>query len=271
LTNVLNMNFSFIQITDHHLTAADAELVHGYSTRATFRAVLQHIAQHAAGLADFIISTGDIVDNPTETAYRSFLQMVNAQNASVEMPGPLLISAEGLHKFPLYLLPGNHDDRSNFFTCLFPKSSPAPLMNVAFTHKGVQFICLDLGPDTKTTLHLETLNFLARSLETDAPSIILMHHQLVSIGSRWLDTFMADDLKPFWDVVAGRNALGILCGHLHMTYERVVNAIPIFGLRSTSFSFALQDEPLLCLLPPHYRLVTVQDGKLTTQIFEVPL
>lgn len=197
--------------------------------------------------------------------------MLSARNTSSEIPGPLFISAEGLYEFPMYLLPGNHDDRNNFFKCLFPKSLPAPLMNVTFSHKGIQFICLDWGPHSKATAHLEMLDFLARSLETDAPSVILMHHHLVTIGSRWLDDFIADDIARFWEIATGHNVLGIFCGHVHTTYERVVNDIPIFGLRSTAFPFVLQDEPLGCLLPPHYRLVTIQDGILTTRIFEVPL
>jgi hypothetical protein len=35
--------------------------------------------------------------------------------------------------------------------------------------------------------------------------------------------------------------------------------------------FVLQDEPLGCLLPLDCRLLTPQDGVLTTQIFEAPL
>ena len=82
---------------------------------------------------------------------------------------------------------------------------------------------------------------------------------------------MADDLTAFWELLAGRPVLGIFCGHVHTTYECVVDGIPVFGLRSTMYSFVPQDEPLACLLPPHYRLVTVQNGLLTTQIFEVAL
>ena len=265
------MNFSFIQITDHHVTASETELLKGFSTRYAFRTVLQHIAQHVGNRADFIISTGDLVENPSETTYQAFLHMLNARNASTKMPGPLFISAEGFQEFPMYLLPGNHDDRSNFFKYLYPKSSPIPWMNVSFTHKGVQFICLDWGPNTKAVAHPEMLDFLAQALETDLSSIIVMHHQAVRIGSRWLDDFLADDVSRFWEIVTGHNVLGIFSGHVHTTYEKVVNAIPVFGLRSTAVPFALQDEPLSCLLPPHYRLVTVQNGALTTRIFEVPL
>jgi Icc protein len=265
------MSFSFIQITDHHLTESDTHLLKGFSTRYAFRSVLKHIAQNTAPQVDFIISTGDIVENPTEFAYQAFLQMVKARNVSAEMPGPFLISAEGLKDLPMYLLPGNHDDRNNFFKCLFPKSLSAHLMNAAFVNKEVQFICLDFGPHSKATTHSETLDFLSRSLNDNLPSAIFMHHQLIKIGSRWLDEFIADDIYKFWDILAGHNVLGIFCGHIHTTYERIINNIPVFGLRSTTCPFVMQDEPLACLLPAHYRLITIQNGMLSTKIFEVPL
>jgi len=65
--------------------------------------------------------------------------------------------------------------------------------------------------------------------------------------------------------------LGILCGHTHMTYEEEYKGIPILGLRSTAFPFARTDEPLMLLAPPHYRVVHIQDGVLTSRIFEVPI
>lgn len=265
------MDFSFIQITDHHLTESDTVFLNGFSTRHAFRSVLRHISQNTSVQADFIVSTGDIVEDPTELAYQEFLQMVHAVHASAEMPGPIHISIEGLQEFPSYLLPGNHDDRNYFFKYLYPKTSSARLMNAAFTHKGIQFICLDLGPASKAVVHLETLGFLSHSLNTNLPCVILMHHQLVEIGSRWLDDFIADDIHKFWDILNGHHVLGIFCGHIHTTYEKVINDIPVFGLRSTACPFVLQDEPLACLMPPHYRVVSFKNGILSTQIFEVPL
>ena len=175
---------------------------------------------------------------------------------------------EGL---PQNLLPGKHDDRVTFFTGLFPASPPRSLMNVTFIHKGIQFICLDWGGGNKAIAQPEMLEFLARALDTALPSILLMHHHVVPIGTRWLDDFIADEVDRFWAIVTGRQVLGIFCGHVHTTYEQVVGGIPVFGLRSTAFSFTPQDEPVGCLLPPHYRLVTIQAGVLTTRVFEVPL
>lgn len=265
------MDFSFVQITDHHLTESDTVLLDGFSTRYAFRSVLKHIAQNTGIQVDFIVSTGDIVENPTESAYQAFLDIVNVSHVSTEMPSPLFISVEGLQDFPMYLLPGNHDDRKNFFKYLYPKTSSANLMNAAFVHKEIQFICLDFGPASKAVVHSETLNFLSQSLNTNLPCIILMHHQLVKIDSRWLDEFIADDLQRFWDTLEGHNVLGIFCGHIHTTYEKEINSIPVLGLRSTACPFVLQDEPLACLMPPHYRVITIQNGTLSTRIFEVPL
>lgn len=265
------MNFSFIQITDHHLTVSDQELLRGFSTRHAFRSVMKHIAENAGNSVDFIVSTGDIVDHPTELSYQSFLQMIKAKNGSAEMPGPILISAEGLQDLPMYVLPGNHDDRHHFFKSLFPKSSPAPLANATFTHKGIQFICLDLGPHPKATANAETLDFLSHALEVNSPSIIFIHHQLVKIGSRWLDEFIADDIQKLGDILVGQQVLGIFSGHVHNTYEDSFNGIPVFGLRSSACPFVVQDEPLECLLPPHYRSITIKNRYLSTQIFEVPL
>jgi Icc protein len=138
-------------------------------------------------------------------------------------------------------------------------------------HKGVQFIFLDMGPEVKAKAHPETIAFLQLFLQKKMPAIVMLHHAVVPIGSAWLDAFIADDVDRFWQAVKGREVIGVFCGHTHVTYEKEVGGIPVFGVRSTALPFVLQDEPLTALLPPHYRLVTVKDGVLSTRIFEVEL
>jgi 3',5'-cyclic AMP phosphodiesterase CpdA len=265
------MAFSFIQITDHHLCESETQLRLGFSPAYAFRAVLRHIAEHVADRADFIISTGDLVEPSTDRAYQTLRHMLAVQDQVTAAPGPCAVSIEGLRRFPVYFLPGNHDDRTVFYRNLFPHTTPSPLMNAHFIHQDTQFICLDWGAEAKGVIYPETLDFLKRALGRDTPSIIVMHHHLAPIGRRWLDDFIAAEADRFWEAVTGQRVLGILCGHTHITYELTVEGIPVFGLRSTAFPFAEQDEFLICLQPPHYRLVTVQDGTLHTQIFEVPL
>ena len=141
------MAFSFIQITDHHLRPAETDLVRGMSTDNSLRTVLRHIAQHAAPRADFIVSMGDFIDPPSDAAYLAVLSRLGVERDGAAPPGPLRISSEGLRAFPIYFVPGNHDDRDAFCRCLFPKAAPMPLMNVRFEYQGVQFICLDWGTD----------------------------------------------------------------------------------------------------------------------------
>lgn len=266
--------FTFIQISDHHLPQDESELVRGFSPTHTFRAVMRHIAENTAKYADFIISNGDLVDPSTDKGYQNARRLLGLIPAPTPAQ-PGLISLEGLRDFPMYLMPGNHDDRPLFLERLFTQADSSQLINFSFQHKGVHFICLDMGADAKAVLYPETLDFLKQALQTDLPTIILTHHHIVPIGSRWLDEFIADDIQQLWKLITApgvkERLLAVFSGHTHISYEKQHKGIPVFGLRSTTFSFALQDEPLLTLQPPHYRLVSLEDGLLTTRIFEVDL
>ncbi len=86
-----------------------------------------------------------------------------------------------------------------------------------------------------------------------------------------MDDLLAEDVAKFWDAVRGQHVLGIFCGHLHSTYEKKVNVVAVYGLRSTAPQFVFQDEPLMCIQPLHYRIVHVEPEGLTTEVVEVDL
>ncbi len=264
------MDFSFVQISDHHLLDTEEELRRGFSPAYAFRRVMRHIAETVGRRIDFIVSTGDLVDPPSAAAYASLREML-AMRVDAPPPGPQRVSIEGLHDTPMYFLPGNHDERTLFRRALFRAAEDDFLVNARFEHKGVQFVCIDWGSDAKAVAFPEMLAFLSGALESGLPSVLLSHHHVLPIGSRWLDDFIAEDIDAFWKIVSGRNVLGILCGHTHITYEKQRAGIPVYGVRSTAYPFAFQDEPLIALQPPHYRLVSVRDNLLTTRVFEVPI
>jgi len=267
-------DFSFIQITDHHLLESEDALREGFCPGYAFRMVMRHISENVADKADFIISTGDLVEPDTDATYQGALKLLGI-NSSAVLPGPQKINIEGLKDFPMYFLPGNHDKRDMFTRYLFPDSKALALYNFTFEHKRVQFVIMDWGPESKAHLFPETREFLAMALQADLPSVILCHQHVKRIGSRWLDNFLADNLDEFWDVVADPNVkervLAILCGHVHITYEDEYRGIPVLGLRSTAYPFAKTDDPLVILAAPHYRYVRIQDGILTSRIYKVPL
>jgi len=266
--------FSFIQITDHHLLESEDTIREGFSPGYALRMVMRHIAQTAAGKADFIISTGDLVEPDTDTTYQCAVKLLGV-NSPAALPGPQHINVEGLSNYPMYFLPGNHDSRELMTRYLFPESQAPGLYNLIFVHKGVQFILMDWGPESKACFLSETREFLAQALKSDLPSVLICHQHVKRIGSRWLDSFIADDIDDFWDMLLEpdnkEKLLGILCGHAHITYEDDYYGIPILGLRSTAYPFAKTDDPLLILAPPHYRYINIHDGILTSRIYKVPI
>ena len=268
------MAFSFIQITDHHIMATEAMLSRGYSPSHALRCVLRHIASHH-GDVDFIVSTGDLVDRGIDAEYDTFRAMLGLREASAA-PGPQHATGEGLREMPFYFLPGNHDPRAAFFRNMFPWSvegvGEAPAMNVAFIHKGIQFVTVDWGAANKAASSLAMLDHLAQCLATGLPSIVLSHHNVTPVGIPRLDALAADDVARFAEVLAGGTVLAVLAGHTHMTYESSLAGIPVHGLRSTHFSFAQAgDEWVYTLRPPHYRIVTVAEAVLAMEIVEVAL
>ena len=90
------------------------------------------------------------------------------------------------------------------------------------------------------------------------------------VGAKWLDKYRAENLDRFWDLAYGKNILGTLSGHVH-SYEKSVNRIAILGTLSTAFPFAPQDDKLICLSPPHIRVVTFDKQVPISRLIEVPL
>jgi Icc protein len=266
------MDFSFIQITDHHLLESEEQIREGFVPGHALRMVMRHIAENTADKADFIISTGDLVEPPTEAAYACAAKLLGLDTAAVA-PGPWKVNTEGLQDYPMYFLPGNHDDREMVTRCLFSDSKPVALYNFTFEHKGIQFIFIDWGPESKAVFLPETREFLVQALQSDLPSVIVCHQHVKKVGSRWLDSFIADEIDEFWEIITQpdvkKKILGILCGHAHVTYHEEYSGIQILGLRSTAYPFAITDSPLLILAPPHYRFVSIQNNILTSRIYKV--
>jgi len=265
-------SFSFVQITDHHLLETEDAIREGFCPGYALRKVMRHIAENVADKADFIISTGDLVEPCTDETYQSAVKLLGV-NSSAALPGPQKINIESLKEYPMYFLPGNHDDRELMTRYLFPDSKAPTLYNFTFEHKGVQFIFMDWGPESKAYLFPETGKFLTKALLSGLPSVLVCHQHVHKIGSRWLDNFLADNLSEFWNILTDpqvkSKVLAILCGHVHITYEDEYCGIPILGLRSTAYPFAKTDDIQILLAPPHYRYVHVEDGILTSRVYKV--
>jgi len=69
-------DFSFIQITDHHLLESEEALRDGFCPGHAFRMVMWHISQNVADKVDFVISTGDLVEPEIDAHYRGAVKLL---------------------------------------------------------------------------------------------------------------------------------------------------------------------------------------------------
>lgn len=187
------------------------------------------------------------------------------------MPGPLIINAHGFHDVPIYVVPGNHDKRTAFFRNLFTTVPEDQLMNTSFEYGNLRSVFLDWGPEGKAVASPALLNHLGTTLRDEMPTVLLMHHHVIPVGSRWLDLAIADGIDRFVEQITGKNVIGIFSGHTHATYEK-----QFVGFQSTAYappvsSLYCRMSCCACLLAPHYRVVSIENGVLTTEIIEVPL
>src|SRR5512139_1806075 len=96
-------DFSFLQITDHHLLESPEQIREGFVPGYALRMVMKHIAENTADKADFLISTGDLVEPPTEAAYGCAIKLLDLES-SASLPGPQHANVTGLHGYPMYFL-----------------------------------------------------------------------------------------------------------------------------------------------------------------------
>ncbi len=274
--------FSFIQITDCHLLDTPGSLLRGLCLHFTLQRVLQHIARHEAAGADFILGTGDYVSFPLDRPYQCFAGAIHLRPGAA-FPGPQRLDFPGMEGMPIYFVPGNHDQDGPFLRHLFP-GSPAPgSLDFAFTHKGVRFLCLDtprfvnrpIPPPRRDRMPASSMRLLEREcarLPRETPIIIAMHLPAAPVAEMpWVEGEMPEDMDRVWELLQGRKVLALLHGHIHATKEREVKGVPVLGLRSTGNQWADGDVQVLIptTMAPHFRVVTVEDGRLSHRNVEV--
>ncbi|MBI9047002.1 MAG: metallophosphoesterase [Anaerolineaceae bacterium] len=262
------MTFSFIHFSDHHLGSSKNDLIKGIPTAERFEKVLQHINANHPDI-DFLISSGDITGLNNQDSYAFISKFLGIEKAPL-LNKPAKINSCGLKNMPIYCLPGNNDDRSMFYETFFT-CSPQPRMDLFFDYKNIRIIFIDWGEDARAVSTSNTYNFLNDAMNTQLPILIFMHHSIVPIGCSWLDSLLPEDCELFSQKIQNKGVKGVFCGHLHNTYEIRSGEVPVYGIRSTAFQFPRKSEPAISPDAPHYRLVKVDQGNITTSVIEVPV
>lgn len=242
--------------------------MNGVNTGRALDLLLAVIGDRHAGQIDFLLCSGDIAETGATEEYSLARKLFGIDGRHMA-PGPLMVRRPGLAGTHLYAIPGNHDDRDRFVCDLFGIGTARTRLHLAFSHKGIRFICPDLGHELAGDLCDETLRFIQGELQRGEPSVFVMHHHPIPVGIPWLDRALPNGLTRLQVTLSAHLVLGLLFGHVHMSVEGMVGDVPALGLGSLAFRFALTDGPKVCSAPLQYRLVTVCEGGLTSRVMEV--
>ena len=242
-----------LQITDPHLfSTSDGQLL-GVNTSDSFQAVLEAIL-NTSFQYDFILATGDLVQDHHREAYHRFAQMVK----------PL--------KKPVFWLEGNHDIQPQMANALSLYSQMQPHKHILAGDKW-QIILLNsqIPGVPKGELAPQQLAFLRRALAKYPKrySLVVLHHNILPTQAAWLDQHSLVNVEAFASVLrCFENVKAVLHGHIHQEVDRQWLDYRVLATPSTCIQFKPNHNDFaLDNLPQGWReLSLLPDGSIETNV-----
>lgn len=239
------------QITDTHLFKSEDGKLLGLETQSSFNAVLDSaLAEPVA--SDLILVTGDLAQEACAETYRR------------------LASAFNRFGKPVFSLPGNHDH-----PVMLREEFRAPHVH---PDKHVlagnwQILMLDSSVPGKVYGELadSELAFLdaALSAHPEHHALVVLHHQPVPVGSRWLDGIGLRNSDAFFECLSRHdNVRLVLWGHVHQDFSGEKNGIGLLCTPSACVQFKPGSEDFAAgTEAPGYRLLSLAaDGRFQTAV-----
>jgi 3',5'-cyclic-AMP phosphodiesterase len=229
------------QITDTHIKP-EGVLAYG---RVDTAAYLARAVEHLLALRprpDVVLATGDLVDGGLPEEYRRLRHLL----------APL--------SMPVYLIPGNHDDRealAGAFTDHAYLPRGGQFMHYVIESHPVRLIALDTLVPGRIggELCAERLVWLRARLAAapTRPTLVFMHHPPFVTGIAQMDAHGLANAGAFAEIVRGHPQIErIVCGHLHRPIQSRVGGILASTAPSTAHQVALDlaEEPLAFTMEP---------------------
>jgi Icc protein len=189
---------------------------------------------------DFVLHTGDIGNDLKKPEEYTFLRDLFARL-----------------KYPIYYLPGNHDDVKLVQSGLQGRDSAMPF-EYEFERNGVQIACLDsngTNPPHSGWLDESQLEWLETicMAEDDRPLIVALHHHPIPIDVPWLDelALLNGDAMHKILLKARHRLRGVFYGHIHHAVDVVRDGIVYSAARSAYSQF---------IGWPGYQVASLEEG-----------
>jgi Icc protein len=227
------------QITDMHVVVPDQL----YFGRVSANAQLQEAIAHINALTprpDVVLATGDLTNHGTAEEYAVLRDILRD-----------LIP-------PVYLIPGNHDQRDVFLEA-FADHAYLPPPGAPFAHYTVEDYPVRLiGLDTtipgrgQGLLCAERLAWLDQTLHTapHRPTMIFMHHPPFRTGIRLADAIGLYGGRQMEAIVARHPQVKLIaCGHVHRSIQVAWGGTIACTIPSPSVQMALDLRQVMMASP----------------------
>ena len=192
------------QISDMHVAARGKRLYDRIDTPAFLARAVAHL-NALAPRPDFVMATGDLVDEGSPAEYENLRAILSAL------------------QIPWALLPGNHDDRANLrqaFADQLYLPGTGEFLQYTIEDYPLRLIALDtlIPGESGGRLCQARLDWLADRLEEhpDRPTVVAMHHPPFLTGLTEMDAINCDNSAALAAIVAQHPRIErIICGHVH--------------------------------------------------------
>lgn len=249
-------SLAFLHLSDIHLLPGDDELL-GYDPAQNLRRVVARALELPITFG-FCLITGDL-----------------AQDGAVASYAHLRRQLEPLADRGIPILPclGNHDARAAFRAGFLGEAASDDRYYYSRQVGGLRVVALDslIPGEDDGQLGEEQLRWLAAELATPAPggTIVALHHSAAPSGFNRMHNPPLRDAEAFRSVVADKQLLGVLAGHVHTASATTLASTLVSTAPAVVFQLAPGATELVLAPGSGFNLCVVRDGALVVNAIMV--
>ena len=218
------------QISDLHCREANAPAMLGCDNNQNISIAIKRI-NDLSPRPDLVIATGDLVSAGRPRQYTELSALLSQL------------------KLPLYLIPGNHDERE-FLLAEFDGqyglvNDGSKFVQTVVDDNPLRLVALDTTvPDHHNgAIPTERAMWLDSTLAADPskPTLILMHHPPFETGIWWMDRMgILEGLDRLSELLSRhKQVIGILAGHVHRAIHSTFAGVPVTICPTTCYGVEL--------------------------------
>lgn len=206
---------------------------------------------------DAVLVTGDLTDDGSEEHYRRARELLERLDA------------------PLYVLPGNHDDRGNLRAAFdLPGDGDEPV-NYTAEVGALRLVCFDsnVSGQDAGSYDQERLEWLDATLreQPEAPTLLALHHPPLPTGIPEWDAInlTAADREAIAEVVARHPQLRLVTGgHLHRTAAGSIGGCAVLSAPSACLQVQpnYEHDEVTFVGPPGFAIHVLRGDELSSQV-----